>query len=145
MHILFYNYKSWVEKVESSSLIDVKVNLGFRIEMSMRIKLCGFQSPEPELEPLAKECLEGIVLGKRVIVSPWRPPMKGGLVLCNVYCSIENPVLEFSEAIESVGYDHSPVRYYLDVSSYMNLCSRYGFRFAVIEDKVKQLGIKNIV
>lgn len=144
MHILFYNYKGWVLKVVTSNIMDVKVNLGFRLEMDIRIRLCDFQNNDPKLEYACIECLRYAVENKRVVISPWRPPLKGSMVLCNVYVPCGTPVAEFAEAIEHINYDGQVNKYYLNISSYMNLCSQYGYNISTVSLYLDKLKLENV-
>ncbi len=144
MHILFYNYKAWVIKVCNSAMLDVLINLGFRIQMEMRVKLCDFNQVDPIYEDNAVECLKLVVDKRRVIVSPWRPPKKGMPVLCNIYVVCRNPIAELAEAIETINFNNHPERYYFDVSAYMNACVKYKFDPNAVMPYIEQLKLENV-
>lgn len=148
MHLLFYNYKGWVLKVVSPNLIDVRVNLGFRIMHEIRVRLSDVDIENKSQNVLKDmtECLNLVVMNRRLVVSPSRPAFNGAIVLCYLYVVCLAPISELADCIESVVTVNDPNnnRYFLNVNSYMNLCSRYNYNIVQLEPLVNQLRLVNI-
>jgi micrococcal nuclease len=98
-----FQYAAKVEAVVDGDTIDVAIDLGFKIQYRLRVRLNGIDCPEihSELGKTVKAYVESALVGKDVVLNTYKPD-KYGRWLADVILA----GADFNKELISLGYAH---------------------------------------